>query len=170
MSIRSPIYLHPENQLLPGIIQQAIAVLIPISCELLIDVSFGWSEVSNFAFGEIAFQVILPLTIFVVAFVFGAALNRTIFKRSSVGRFVWIFPLALLVLAIASDLYYRRSLYEILISYIVELHPGRDVGSVLISLLTYPTISCLAYSLAAWYIHRQRRISETRDPTGFGTA
>jgi hypothetical protein len=139
-----------NGRFISWLIQQLLALSIPFWWNFFLANVLGWSEVSNSPLGSTGLQIFKAITISVLGFAIGICIRNRFFRQSSLGIRVWIVPVIVLGLCITWDLFTFhldwRLIYEELF---VWSRPGYDEGPVFRDLITYPTLSSIAYSFGS---------------------
>jgi hypothetical protein len=141
----------------PWLIQQTVALFIPIFWELFLARPVGLDEVNpSPALGDVGVQILNPLAILVLGSTIGFCLRATAFKNSGSGKYVWILPFALVTLGIAYDLFVFDFNWKVVSQEFFYWSSSGDEGPILRDLMVYPTLSSLAYSLGVLLYARMK--------------
>lgn len=135
-------------------VQQLLAVVIPFLWRGALEAIFNWSEVTSGPFTSGGVQIINATAIVCIAFLIGMNLKRTMFQNDTIGNWIWLLPSTLLGFGIVWELLAFRFDWSLIVrEFFVWPRPGYDEPPVLRDVLTYPALSCCAYSLGfftAW--------------------
>jgi hypothetical protein len=143
-----------NSKSLRWLIQQLLAVVIPFLWRGTLETAFNWSEVMSGPFSSTGVQIINAAAIVCIAFFIGINLRRTMFQDDTVGNWIWLLPSALLASGLIWELWIFRFDWSLIErEFFFWPRPGYDEPPILRDVLTYPALSCCAYSLgffAAW--------------------
>jgi hypothetical protein len=106
----------------------------------------GWSELRGSPMGNDWLQVVNGAALGALGLALGLLAYRNSPRVRATGRWVWMLPLSILLIAVLWDLYAVRHPY-IFSTYFYWSHPGRTEGPLLRDLLTYPAWASICYSI-----------------------
>jgi hypothetical protein len=128
-------------------LQQFFAWWVPVLAVGAVFTLPGLNELTGSPLGNVGIQIVHAIAVGAAGCLMGLSARLTFPSAKATGRWIWVLPVSVLLLAATSDVRTLgwRTVFE---DFFFHAHPGRDEGPVLRDLLTYPALSCLCYSLA----------------------
>jgi hypothetical protein len=108
--------------------------------------ALGWGESRQYPLAPAAPQILDACMVTTLGFLLACSVVRLLPGAASAGRWVWLPPTVLLALLIGQDLWNGWDWHLISAHYFWN-YPAQKLGPIGRDILTYPTLSAIAYSL-----------------------
>jgi len=159
--------MQGRARFLPYALQLLLIFISFVAWEILLQERILGNELTGPPLGIVGFQIANAAAIGLIGLVLGLVIQRVVPSAARTGRWVWLLPVSVMLLAILWD-FIDFGPRVGLTGYFFCAHPGRDETCVVRDLLTYPTWSAAWYSggmaLSAIRERRNRRSSGLRPP------
>jgi len=117
--------------------------------EEIIANAVGWGESRHYPLAPAGPQILDACMIAVLRCFVAWLAMRLLPDAAAAGRWVWLPPVALLALLIGWDVLGDGWDWHLISAHFFWHYPGQKVGPIERDILTYPTLSAIAYSLGA---------------------
>ncbi|MGO9229190.1 MAG: hypothetical protein ACLQKA_08260 [Bryobacteraceae bacterium] len=120
--------------------------------------ALGWGESWQYPLAPAGPQILDACMIAMLGFFLASSVVRLLPGAATAGRWVWLPPAVLLALLIGRDILGNGWDWHLIFAHYFWAYPAQKLGPIERDILTYPTLSAIAYSLGV-----QLRVLQCRE-------